>query len=37
MNEAVVPFSEALRVAQEFAISSARPKCIPWDSLVEGE
>jgi hypothetical protein len=34
LNEAVVPFSEALKVAQEFAVSKAMPKCIPWNSLL---
>jgi hypothetical protein len=33
MNEAVVPFSDALRAAQEFAISQALPKCIQWFEL----
>jgi hypothetical protein len=37
LNGAVVPFSDALKAAQEFAISSTMPKCIRWDSLVEGE
>jgi hypothetical protein len=37
MNDAVVPFSDALKAAQEFAVSNARPKCLQWDSLVEGE
>ncbi len=37
MNEAVVPFSDALKAAQEFAISRAMPKCIRWNSLIEGE
>jgi hypothetical protein len=37
MNEAVVPFSDALRAAQEFAVSKTFPKCIRWTSLVEGE
>jgi hypothetical protein len=37
MNAAVVPFSDALKAAQEFAISRTMPKCIQWDSLVEGE
>jgi hypothetical protein len=36
-NDEVVPFSEALRAAQEFAISKTRPKCIRWRSLVLGE
>jgi hypothetical protein len=33
MNEAVVPFSEALKAAQEFAISKTLPKCIQWFEL----
>ena len=33
LNEAVVPFSEALKVAQEFAVSKEMPKCIPWNCL----
>jgi hypothetical protein len=33
MNEAVVPFSEALKAAQEFAISKTLPKCIRWFEL----
>ena len=33
MNEAVVPFSDALKAAQEFAISKALPKCIQWFEL----
>ena len=37
MNEAVIPFSDALKVAQEFASSPTMPKCIGWNSLVEGE
>src|SRR5215469_17125394 len=28
-NDAVVPFSKALKVAQEFAVSKSLPKCIP--------
>jgi Immunity protein Imm1 len=36
-NTAVVPFSDALKAAQESAISAALPKCIQWNSLVEGE
>ncbi len=30
MNEQVVGFSDALKVAQEFAVSAAMPKCIQW-------
>jgi hypothetical protein len=37
MNEAVVPFSDALKVAHEFSISATMPKCIRWNSLVDGE
>jgi hypothetical protein len=37
MNDAVVPFSDALRAAQEFAISKTMPKCIEWESLIEGD
>ena len=33
MNDAVVSFSDALKVAQEFAISNGRPKCIQWFEL----
>ena len=36
-NEAVVPFSDAVKAAQEFAVSTAKPKCIKWDSLVAAE
>ena len=32
-NGAVIPFSDALRVAQEFSISKAMPKCIQWFEL----
>jgi hypothetical protein len=37
MNEAVVSFWDALKAAQEFAISGTMPKSIRWDSLVYGE
>jgi hypothetical protein len=37
MNEAIIPFSDALRGAQEFAISKTFPKSIRWSSLVQGE
>jgi len=37
LNRAIVPFSDALKVAQEFAVSKELPKCIPWRSLVLGE
>jgi hypothetical protein len=30
MNEQVVEFSDAMKVAQEFAVSAATPKCIRW-------
>jgi hypothetical protein len=33
MNEAVVRFSDALRAAQEFAISPELPKCVQWSEL----
>ena len=33
MNEAVVLFSDALKVAQEFAVSATMPKCIQWFEL----
>jgi Immunity protein Imm1 len=36
-NYSVVPFSDALNAAQEFAISKEMPKCIRWTSLVLGE
>jgi hypothetical protein len=32
-NDAVVPFSDALKVAQEFSISTTMPKCIQWFEL----
>jgi hypothetical protein len=32
-NGAVIPFSDALKVAQEFAISTTIPKCIQWFEL----
>jgi len=32
-NRAVIPFSDALRVAQEYAVSATRPKCIDWSEL----
>jgi hypothetical protein len=37
LNSALIPFSDALKVAQEFATSTAMPKCIRWDSLIAGE
>jgi hypothetical protein len=33
MNEAVVRFADALKSAQEFAISDAMPRCIQWTEL----
>jgi hypothetical protein len=33
VNGAVVPFSDALRVAQEFAISAAMPRSMRWFEL----
>lgn len=33
MNDAVVVLSDALKVAQEFAISATMPKCIQWFEL----
>jgi hypothetical protein len=33
VNEAVVRFSDALKVAQEFAVSPALPKSIQWSEL----
>jgi len=36
-NDAVVPFSSALKTAQEFAVSKNMPKCIPWRSLALDE
>jgi len=33
VNHQVVPFSDALKVAQEFAISTTLPKCIQWFEL----
>jgi hypothetical protein len=33
MNEAVVPFLDALKAAQEFSISKTLPKCIQWFEL----
>jgi hypothetical protein len=37
LNSTLIPFSEALKAAQEFSISTAMPKCIKWDNLGEGE
>jgi hypothetical protein len=33
VNHQIVLFSDALRVAQEFAISTKLPKCIEWFKL----
>jgi hypothetical protein len=33
MNDSVVPFSEALKAAQEFAISKTMPTCMQWFEL----
>jgi hypothetical protein len=33
MNDSVVPFSDALKAAQEFAISKSIPRCIQWSEL----
>jgi Immunity protein Imm1 len=32
-NDQLVPFSDALKVAQEFAVSTTIPKCIQWFRL----
>jgi hypothetical protein len=32
-NHQVIPFSDALKVAQEFAVSAKLPKCIEWFEL----
>ena len=32
-NDALVPFQDALKAAQEFAIVKALPKCIQWLEL----
>jgi hypothetical protein len=37
LNGEVIPFSDALKAAQEFAVAPTRPTCIQWNSLVEGE
>ena len=36
-NDELVDFSRALQAAREFAVSTAKPSCISWDSLVDGE
>jgi hypothetical protein len=33
VNDTILPFSDALRAAQEFATSSSLPKSIEWDEL----
>jgi hypothetical protein len=33
LNSALIPFSEALKVAQEFATSNTMPRCIEWFAL----
>jgi hypothetical protein len=33
MNEAVVRFPDALKAAQEFAVSTAMPRCIRWSEF----
>ena len=33
LNGAVIPFSDALKAAQEFSISATMPKCIHWFEL----
>jgi immunity protein Imm1 of predicted polymorphic toxin system len=33
LNSALIPFSDALKVAQEFAVSKAMPRCIQWSEL----
>ena len=33
LNGALIPFSEALKAAQEFSISTTMPKCIQWSAL----
>ena len=37
LNGEVIPFSEALKAAQEFALSRTMPQCLRWTSLVLGE
>jgi hypothetical protein len=37
LNDGIVPFSQALKAAEEFAVSNAMPKCVRWRSLVLGE
>jgi hypothetical protein len=37
LNDEIVPFSQALKAAEEFAVSNAMPKCVRWRSLVLGE
>ena len=33
LNSALIPFSDALKAAQEFAVSKTMPKCIQWSEL----
>jgi hypothetical protein len=33
LNSTLIPFSDALRAAQEFATSATMPKCIRWSEL----
>ena len=33
LNSALIPFSDALKAAQEFAASKTMPKCIQWSEL----
>jgi hypothetical protein len=37
LNSTLVPFSDALKAAHEFAVSDTAPGCIQWNSLVAGE
>jgi hypothetical protein len=32
-NQAIIPFSDALKAAKEFSVSPTLPKSIPWDEL----
>lgn len=32
-NYSIIPFSDALKVAQEFAVSPKLPKCITWTEM----
>ena len=33
LNSALIPFSDALKAAREFALSATRPSCIQWSEL----